>query len=79
MSSSEPAAGFGVVLFRSVQGALGAERLLVAAGVPHKLVAVPRHISSNCGFCVRFDWRFRETVAEALAGANLGVEGIVPW
>jgi len=66
-----------VVLFHSVQGALGAEKLLAAAGVTYKLIAVPRHISSNCGFCVRFEWAAKETVEQLLSGSNLGVEGIV--
>ncbi len=77
MSSSDPNVRFGVVLFKSVHGALGAERLLVAAGVAHKLIPVPRHLSSSCGFCVRFDWEKREIVEPLLAGANLGVEGLV--
>lgn len=75
--SSCDSQSFGVVLFRSVQGALGAEKILAAAGVAFKLIAVPRHISSNCGFCVRFDWSSKETVEGLLSGANLGVEGIV--
>jgi len=77
LSSSESPSGFGVVLFRSVQGALGAERLLVAAGVAHKLIAVPRHLSSSCGFCVRFAWGDRERIERLLPGDRLGVEGIV--
>lgn len=77
MSTSEPKGGHGVVLFRSVQGALGAERLLLAASVAHKLIPVPRHISSNCGFCVRFEWASRETVERLLSGTDLGVDGIV--
>ncbi|MBN1611893.1 MAG: DUF3343 domain-containing protein [Polyangiaceae bacterium] len=77
MSSCESQSGFGVVLFHSVQGALGAERLLAAAGVTYKLIAVPRHISSNCGFCIRFEWASKEAVERLLSGTTLGVEGIV--
>ncbi len=76
MSSSEAPGDFGVVLFRSVQGALAAERLLLAAELPHKLIAVPRHLSSNCGFCLRFAWPDRERVEAALAARPLGVEGV---
>jgi hypothetical protein len=68
---------YGVALFHSVQGALAAERLLVGAGVAHKLIPVPRHLSSNCGFCVRFEWSGREAVERLLSGADLGVEGMV--
>ncbi|MBN1772366.1 MAG: DUF3343 domain-containing protein [Deltaproteobacteria bacterium] len=76
MSTSEPEGGFGVVLFHSVQGALGAEKLLLAAGVAHKLITVPRHLSSDCGFCLRFAWGDRERVERLLGTAKLGVERI---
>lgn len=76
MSSCESESGFGVVLFHSVQGAIGAEKLLLAAGVTHKLIPVPRHLSSDCGFCVRFTWSEKELVEDALSKAELGVEGI---
>lgn len=78
MSPPEPAEAHGVVLFQSVQGALGAERLLLAAGLPHKLIPVPRHLSSSCGFCLRFAWADRAAVEAALSGARLGVESVVP-
>ena len=74
MSSSESSDGFGVVLFRSVQGAIGAEKVLTEAGVAHKLIPVPRSLSSNCGFCLRFTWADRGLVEELLLGAELGVE-----
>jgi hypothetical protein len=65
-----------VVLFHSVQGAIGAEALLVAAGLAHKLIPVPRHLSSNCGFCVRFTWTDKDLVERLLSEAKLGVERI---
>ena len=77
MSHSEPEGGFGVALFHSVQGAIAAEKLLIGAGVEHKLIPVPRHLSSDCGFCVRFRWADREIVEGVLAAARLGVERIV--
>ena len=77
MSSCETKSGFGVVLFQSTQGAIGAEKLLVSAGVRHKLITVPRHLSSSCGFCLRFPWTDRDTVEGLLAEAKLGVERIV--
>jgi hypothetical protein len=76
LSSSEPQAVFGVVLFRSVHGALGAERILAAAGVLHKLIPVPRHLSSACGFCLRFQWADRERVEGLLPRDRLGVEAV---
>jgi hypothetical protein len=77
LSSSEPAGGFGVALFHSVQGALGAEKLLLAAGMAHKLIPVPRHLSSDCGFCLRFAWGDKDRVERLLAETRLGLERIV--
>jgi hypothetical protein len=76
LSSSEPS-GFGVALFHSVHGAIAAERVLLAAGVAHQLVAVPRHLRSDCGFCLRFAWPDRGRVEAALAGRPLGLERTV--
>jgi hypothetical protein len=42
-----------VFLFPSVSHALKAEKILKAAGIAHKLIPVPRHISSDCGVCLR--------------------------
>jgi hypothetical protein len=77
LSNCESQSGYGAVLFRSVQGALSAEKILTASGVAYKLIPVPRHISSNCGFCIRFEWASKETVERLLSGSNLGVDGIM--
>ncbi len=77
MSKCETSPTFGVVLFRSVQGALAAERRLVAAGLTHKLIAVPRQLSSNCGFCLRFNWTDKDAVTRQLSDADLGIEAVV--
>jgi hypothetical protein len=76
LSSCEPCR-FGVVLFHSVQGAIGAEKRLVAVGLAHKLISVPRHLKSDCGFCLRFAWPDRGAVERELANADLGVQAIV--
>ncbi len=77
MSSCESSSVFGVVLFQSAQGAIRAERILVDAGVEHKLIPVPRSLSSNCGFCLRFTWTDKDLVEELLSGVDLGVEQVV--
>jgi len=75
---SEYASEYGVVLFRSVHGALAAERVLLAAGIPHKLIPVPRHLSAECGFCVRFPWARHGDVSATLDEDRLGITGIAP-
>lgn len=57
-----------VVLFHSVTHAMKAEKLLKAAGLTIKLIPVPKHISSDCGICLRFPREQQEAVAEALKG-----------
>ena len=57
-----------VFIFPSVSHALKAEKLLKAAGVAHKLIPVPRHISSDCGVCLRITRAQRPGVAALLQG-----------
>jgi hypothetical protein len=57
-----------VVLFHSVTHAMKAEKLLKAAGLTFKLIPVPKHISSDCGICLRFPREQQDAVAAALQG-----------
>jgi len=66
-----------VVIFKSVHHALRAEKLLKEAKVPHKLIPVPRHISSDCGVCLRFAADLRDRIEGALAG-KVEISGIYP-
>ncbi|MEN6472784.1 MAG: DUF3343 domain-containing protein [Syntrophaceae bacterium] len=66
-----------VMLFKSVSHALLAEKTLKALGIPHKLIPVPRHISSDCGVCLRFISDDRGRIEQALAG-TVSFEKIQP-
>jgi len=57
-----------VILFDSVHYALRSEKILKEMGISHKLIPVPRHISSDCGICIRFTVDLRNRIEEALAG-----------
>ncbi|HOF06245.1 MAG TPA: DUF3343 domain-containing protein [Syntrophales bacterium] len=57
-----------VFLFPSVSHALKAEKILRTAGIDHKLIPVPRHISSDCGVCLRLAPGQRDAVAKLLKG-----------
>lgn len=59
---------FYVVIFYSVHHAMRSEKILKEMGIPHKLIPVPRHISSDCGVCVQFPADLRQKVEEALVG-----------
>jgi len=54
MAKEKQATSYGVVLFQSISSALRAEKLLKTEGIAYKLIPVPRHLSSDCGVCIRF-------------------------
>ncbi|TFG91293.1 MAG: DUF3343 domain-containing protein [Syntrophobacterales bacterium] len=68
---------FCVVLFDSTSEALLAEKLFKKAGIPHKVIPVPRHISSDCGVCIRFSAPDTQRVNTALDG-RVAVRDISP-
>jgi len=67
---------YAVILVSSTSYAIRAERLLHLAGIRSKLIPVPRHLSSNCGVCVRIAQPDREAAQQALLQAGLEVEGV---
>lgn len=67
---------YAVILVYSTSYALRAEKVLAQAGVPCKLIPVPRHLSSDCGVCVRIRQSHREAALEALEAAGVKTEGI---
>ena len=68
----------GVVLFPSVHFALQAEEVLQGKGFPFRLVPVPRHVSSDCGVCLRISWPDKEEILELLKKAGVKIEGVHP-
>ena len=44
---------YAVILVYSTSYALRVEKILQGAGINTKLIPVPRHLSSDCGVCVR--------------------------
>ena len=79
MNSNDKHEGrYSVVLLHSVSEALRAEKLLKAESVSIKVIPVPRHLSSDCGICVRFERENESKVGKILAGNNLQLQGIYP-
>ena len=58
------------VLFKSVNQTMWADKLLKEKRLPHKLIPVPRQISSDCGVCIRIESGFVEAVHHELAGVD---------
>jgi hypothetical protein len=67
---------YGVVLFESTTAALKAEKDAVRAELKIKLIPTPRHLSSDCGFCLRFEWGDLEKVEGLLRSKELKFERI---
>jgi len=59
---------YNVILFNSVSHAMLAEKLLKNSGIPNKLIPVPRHISSDCGVCLRILDSDKENATGVLEG-----------
>jgi hypothetical protein len=68
MTRDEQPPSYGVVLFQSISSALRSEKLLKKEGIAYKLIPVPRHLSSDCGVCIRFFSEDESLVRKALAG-----------
>lgn len=57
---------YSVMLFKSVSYALKAEKILKKEGLTHKLIPVPKQISSDCGICLRFAPAIQSKIEAAL-------------
>ena len=66
----------GAVLFSSVHFVLRAEKLLKEKGFSPKVIPIPRHLSSDCGVCLRIPWEKRQEIMAILEGAGLKWEGV---
>jgi len=57
-----------VIFFDNVNSTLLAEKIFKNKGIEHKVIPVPRHISTDCGVCIRFSQSHRHEIEEALSG-----------
>jgi len=69
----------GVVLFHTTSAALRAEKVAAKGGLSAKLIPTPRHLSSDCGISLCFDWPDKEKLAQALEAAKVPTAGIYPF
>jgi hypothetical protein len=67
---------YAVVMVQSASHAMRVEKLLRDKGIPCKMIPVPRHISSDCGACVRIGCADMEAVRSLLHAAHIEVENI---
>jgi hypothetical protein len=67
---------FAVVLVYSTSFALRVEKMLQENNIETKLIPVPRHLSSDCGVCVRFPDEYKDQVQTLLDSEQLDYEGV---
>ena len=65
-----------VVTFGSTAGAMAMEQACKAAGVPGRLIPVPRSITAGCGMCWAAPAADRPQVEELLIREGLNPDGI---
>ena len=67
---------YAVVLVQSTSHAMRVEKLLRDAGISCKMIPVPRHISSDCGACVRIECGDMDAVNRTVEAAGIEVDSI---
>ncbi len=65
-----------VILTHSTGHAIRAEKVLQAAGLPCKLIPVPRYLSSDCGICVQIEEGYAAQALAVLKDAGVAFEGV---
>ena len=65
-----------VILLPGTSHVMRAESLLKKAGLEVRLIPVPRHLSSDCGLCVRVAREDRPTAEAIINASTLEPEGV---
>lgn len=63
-----------VLIFHTSNHAFRAEKLLKQADTACKLVPVPRHLSSECGVCLRLETALVKAALELLQAGRVEVD-----
>ena len=67
---------YAVILVHATSHAMRVEKLLHDAGIPCKMIPVPRQISSDCGACVRIRHQDMDAARLVVEAAHMEVESI---
>ncbi len=67
---------YAVILVYSTAHALKAEKVLQRAGIACRPIPVPRHLSSDCGICLRIHREDAAAALKALEEAKVEIEGV---
>lgn len=67
---------FSVILFHSNNHSIRMSNILKKRNIDHKMIPVPRHLSSDCGYCVRIKSSDREIVLKTIKEKEVEFEKI---
>ena len=67
---------YAVILVYSTSHAIRAEHVLNQAGISSKLIPVPRHLSSDCGVCLRVERTDVKAARRALEASKVEIEEV---
>ena len=67
---------YSVVIFYSTSAAIRAESLTQKANLKIKLIPIPRHLSSDCGVCLRFNNEDKPKLEKILQDGKVEYENI---
>jgi hypothetical protein len=67
---------YSVILYHSTQYAIWTGKLLKQSGLYHKMIPVPRHLSSDCGYCVKIRKENSKEIEALLTSAGVEYQGI---
>lgn len=68
---------YSVILFFSNSYSIWTSKELKKQGIEHKMVPVPRHLSSDCGYCVRIKKDDTELIQPLLIEKGIEFDQIV--
>ena len=67
---------FSVILFHSNNHSIRMSNILKKKSIDHKMIPVPRHLSSDCGYCVRIKSADHEIVFRIIQENNVEFDKI---
>ncbi|HQO09349.1 MAG TPA: DUF3343 domain-containing protein [Clostridiales bacterium] len=66
----------GIILFHSSNYAMWADNVLKKKNIDHRLIPVPRELSSDCGYCIEFENNSAAEVTKLLKNENIEFDRI---
>ena len=67
---------FSVILFHSSNHSIRMSNILKKNSIQHKMIPVPRHLSSECGYCVRIKSSDNEIILKLIEANNVEFDRI---